>query len=262
MAVAGVDRPARRARAMYRALGVSAVEFLWLAMTGRRELERVTVDEGSIGPWRGALSRGRGVVIAASHTGHWDLAACAIARAVELTVVTKHLTVRWLDRLWQKTRASLGVNLVDARGAMAAAREALGRAGAVAMMIDQVPAYGRRVLLVDFLGRPALADRAAAVLSAASGAPLVVAASRRLDGGSHRLYVLDVHFPPARPGRAWIDETTRAATLALDRFVRLHPSQWLWLHRRWRGATGASSAMLASSCQTRSSSPAAPSRAA
>ena len=220
---------------MYRELGVSAVEFLWLALAGRRALERVQIDEASIVAWRGALSRGKGVVVAASHTGNWDLAACAIARDVELTVVTKHLTVRWLDRFWQGTRAALGVKLVDAKGAMASARESLRRAGAVAMMIDQVPTSTRHAILVDFLGRPALADRAPAVLSASSGAPLVVAVSRRLENGSHLLHVLDVRIPPPRPGRVWIDESTRGATLALDAFVRQHPSQWLWLHRRWNG---------------------------
>jgi KDO2-lipid IV(A) lauroyltransferase len=263
MAAAGIEQPRVAARAMYRGLGVSAMEFLWMVATGKRALRRVRIDEGSVNAWREALALGKGVVVAASHTGNWDLAACAIARDVELTVVTKHLSVRWLDRIWQTARASLGVRLVDARGALGLGREALRRGGVVAMMIDQVPASARGAVVVDFLGRPALADRAAAALAAASGAPLVVAASRRTEDGGHRLHVLGVYAPPHRPGRAWIDTTTQAASEALASFVRRYPSQWLWLHRRWKRLDhGSARAMLAPPCKTRSSSPAAPSTAA
>lgn len=248
MATAGIANPAREARAFYRELGVSVVEFLWLAVRGRRVLSRVAIEPASRARWDEALALGRGVVVAASHTGNWDLAACAMAREVELLVVTKHLSVRWLDRFWQSTRAALGVRLSDAVGALSRARETLSRGGAVAMMVDQAPA--RHAVPVEFLGRPAYADRAAAVLAAASGAPLVVAASRREASGGQVLEVLDVLLPPPRAARAWIDQATRSATRALDAFVRRHPSQWLWLHRRWKP-------MLAAPCRTTpSSSPA------
>jgi KDO2-lipid IV(A) lauroyltransferase len=239
MAAAGVAAPPREARAMYAALGRSAFEFLWLARRGPEAVGRVAVDPSAAGAWRALLGRGRGVVIAASHTGNWDLAACAIARDVELLVVTKRLSSVAVDRFWQSARARQGVRLAEARGAMAAARAVLGRGGAVAMMIDQVPSSRRHAMEVEFLGRPALADRGPAAMAAASGAPLVVAAGRRADDGSQVLHVLAVLEPPAddRGGisrRAWIAHATEEATRALDHFVRTYPSQWLWMHRRWR----------------------------
>src|SRR5262249_24579739 len=97
---AGIPRAAAHARAMYRALGVSAMEFLWLAVAGRRALAHVRIDDASRERWRDALSRGRGVVVAASHTGNWDFAACAMAGEGELLVVTKRLRIGWMDRFW------------------------------------------------------------------------------------------------------------------------------------------------------------------
>jgi KDO2-lipid IV(A) lauroyltransferase len=258
MQAAGVAHPGRQARAMYRALGASVFEFLWMAVRGAPALAVVAIEAASRARWAQALSGGRGVVVAASHTGNWDLSACAIARDVELLVVTKRLSVRWLDRFWQSTRARLGVRLTDATGAIPRAREVLGRGGAVAMMIDQVPA-ARHAVPVTFLGQPAHADRAPAVVAAAAGAPLVVATSRRdPSSGRHVLHVLAVLTPPARPSRAWIDEATRRATRELERFVLSHPDQWLWMHRRWKP-------MLAAACKTErtpSSSQAEASRAA
>jgi KDO2-lipid IV(A) lauroyltransferase len=262
MRAAGIARASMHARAMYAALGASAVEFLWMALRGGPALARVRFDEASGVRWREVLGQGRaggrGVVVAASHTGNWDLAACAVAREVEFLVVTKHLRIGWLDRFWQSTRARLGVSLSDADGALARSRAVLRRGGVVAMMIDQVPVSPRHASPVDFLGQPASADRAPAALAASMRVPLVVAAARRDEAGDQVLHVLAVVHPPSRPTRAWVLEATRAATRALDGFVRAHPSQWLWLHRRWKPMLRATSP-----CRTTpSSSPAAPSPAA
>jgi KDO2-lipid IV(A) lauroyltransferase len=239
MQAAGIARPGATARAMYASLGASLVEFALMMVWGRRALRHlaVRIDEASRARWEALLGEGRGVVVAASHTGNWDLAACAVAQDLELLVVTKHLSVRWMDRLWQSTRARLGVHLQDARGAVDRARVVLRRGGAVAMLVDQVPIAARHGSLVDFLGRPALTDRAPAALAASMRVPLVVAAGRRLPDGRHVLHVLEVLLPPARPAplpRGWVLHATRAATAALDAFVRAHPGQWLWLHRRWK----------------------------
>jgi Kdo2-lipid IVA lauroyltransferase/acyltransferase len=253
MRAAGIADPGPQSRAMYAALGTSALELIGL---GARRVEGAAgarMDAPSAALWRRARALGRGVVVAASHTGNWDVAACAMAGQVELLVVTKRLRVRALDDLWQSTRAARGVQLADGDGVLARAREVLGRGGAVAMMIDQVPPRRRQSVRASFLGRPVLVDRAPAALAAASGAPLVVAAGFRAPDGEQELRVLAVLRPPPRRSRAgrggagvspepghgaatgrWIVDATIAATGALDRFVRDHPSQWLWLHRRWR----------------------------
>jgi KDO2-lipid IV(A) lauroyltransferase len=240
MARAGVARGA--APAMYRGLGAGALELLWMAAR-RRDLGRVAVLDGDArAAWEGALAKGRGVVVAASHTGNWDLAACAVAQRAPLLVVTKRLSMGGLDAFWQLTRAGYGVSLCEAAGAMARGRAALAAGGAVAMMIDQVPARPEHGVRCAFLGAPAFADRAPATLAARAGAPLVVAASRRdpAAGGAQRLEVLAVLDPPPRAGKAWIEEATRAATAALDAFVRAHPSEWLWMHRRWKTPSASS----------------------
>jgi len=236
MRTAGIDGPRRAARAMYTALGRSACEFLWIAARRGSLAGVARIDDASRALLARARAGGRGVVLAASHTGNWDLAACAVAAEVPLLVVTKRLSARSLDAFWQGSRAALGVALCEAAGALRRGRAHLARGGAVAMMIDQVPLAESHAEDVPFLGRPALVDRAPAALAAASGAPLVVTAARRDEGGRHVLSVLRVIEPPPRAGPSWVASATREATLALDAFVREHPSQWLWLHRRWRGA--------------------------
>jgi KDO2-lipid IV(A) lauroyltransferase len=234
MRTARLDGATRAARAMYRSLGVSAMEFLWLSARKEPVTRHVGLARDAAPIWDEAMARGRGVVVAASHTGNWDLAACAMAAQAPLLVVTKHLSATGIDRFWQEARARRGVMLASGEGAMKSARAVLQRAGVVAMMIDQVPSSERGAVRTEFLGGVAFVDRGPATLAARERAPLVVAACRREPDGDHVMHVLGVFDPPARPGRRWIDAVTVESTRALDGFVRAYPSQWLWMHRRWR----------------------------
>src|SRR5690348_3414679 len=74
---AGVAAPREMAAAMYRSLGTSALELLWIAGSRADVRDLVRVDASTRAALRDANVRG--AVIAASHTGNWDLAACAVA---------------------------------------------------------------------------------------------------------------------------------------------------------------------------------------
>ena len=244
------DVPAR-ARAMYASLGTAVFEFLWIA--GRR-----TVPAHAVGLSEGvravlcehgrALEPGRmaraprppgaptqGLVIATAHTGNWDFVACALGRGqVHLSVVTKRLSLSWLDRFWQERRRSFGVELIYGEGAFASAVDAVGRGRAVGVMIDQVPERRSAVAYLDFLGASARCDTMPALLAARTGAPLLLALGRRTRDGRHAVDLRLRLDPPARPDRRWVEEATRALNAALEQFIREEPAQWLWLHRRWK----------------------------
>jgi KDO2-lipid IV(A) lauroyltransferase len=230
----GCPSPRSSARAMYASLGASVMELLWLARRPTAALSRVcALDRSSRRLLEDVLAKGRGVVLAASHTGNWELAACAMARELDLLVVVKPIATAGVDAFMTRARRAHGIGLAPPDGALLRARQVLDRRGCVAMLIDQVPGQESHGMELDFLGGRALADRAPASLAASAGAPLVVVAFRRAASGAHVIEVLRVAHPPERDRRAWVLRATREATLALDAFVRRYPSEWLWMHRRW-----------------------------
>jgi KDO2-lipid IV(A) lauroyltransferase len=211
---------------MYRSLGRGLFELLAL-LRPRQELRSV---EG-LGAIERALS-GRRAVIATAHTGNWDLVACAVAQQTPLTVVTKRLSMRGLDRVWHQLRTARGVQLLS-DGIAQGAATALRRGRHVAMMIDQAPERRRGVILVEFLGKPAEVDLAPALVAMRARRPLVVAFPRRSLSG-HELHLAGVLEPPDRPNRAWATFAMTQATRWLEERVRTEPEQWLWMHRRWK----------------------------
>ncbi len=58
---------------------------------------------------------------------------------------------------------------------------------------------------------------------------------RLADGNSFRGEITEA-IEPARDaeGRIEIEGTMQAITSVVEGWVREHPAQWLWLHRRWR----------------------------
>jgi KDO2-lipid IV(A) lauroyltransferase len=228
---AGIGDPERTANAMYGSLGRSLCELLFGALDRRARGDRVTFDTTLFE----ALDS-RGAVIATAHTGNWDLVACEAAARVRLSVVTKHLSLRMLDRFWQSLRAKRGVRLLSAGQAARGALAALGRGEVVAMLIDQAPERERATIVAPFLGQLARVDLAPALAALRARVPLIVAFSRRCPNGRQACQLLTVIQPPTRPNRGWAEQAMRRATAELDAFVRLYPEQWLWMHRRWKDA--------------------------
>jgi KDO2-lipid IV(A) lauroyltransferase len=233
---AGIADAAAVARRMYASLGAALLEFLWMVGRPSAPLSFVRFTARARQTIDIRMSRGRGVVVATAHTGNWDLVACASASVIPLAVITKKLRVAWLDRFWQRERASRKVELLHGEGTMRDAVRALRSGRSVAMLVDQAPERGSAFVRAPFMGEIASCDLTAAMLAARARVPLVVALGFRNADGSHEVDVPLVLDPPARPSRAWIEEATLRVNEALEAFVRERPSQWLWLHRRWKEA--------------------------
>ncbi len=243
MARAGISDPRASAAAMYRSLGEALVELLALAEAPPpvREdaIARVVIDPDSIASLDRACACGP-VLLFASHTGNWELAAAAAAkllatRGKRLAVVAKPIHARGVDAFVRRIRERCGIELVSPRGALAAARRVLAAGDVVVMPIDQVPERSSHGVVLPFLGEGAVTDRAPATLAWRARATALVVVAERIEGRDH-VRVLDAIEPPGESdtARVWIDAVTRRATLRLERFVRDVPPSWLWLHRRWR----------------------------
>jgi KDO2-lipid IV(A) lauroyltransferase len=233
----GLAHPGRIASQVYASLGSMAFEFLWMSGRAGRPLDdlvQVSPDD-----WKQIerlIERGRGLVVATAHCGNWDLLACAVAARLPLTVVTRHLSWRSADRFWQRSRAARGVRIADGPGTLSTAMRALAQGGVVAFMVDQAPERSHGVMVDPFLGAPARHDLSFALVAMRAHAPIMVAVDERLPCGRHRLHIRLVIDPPDRPTRAWTLETARQVNESIARFVSEYPGQWLWLHRRWKGA--------------------------
>jgi KDO2-lipid IV(A) lauroyltransferase len=110
--------------------------------------------------------------------------------------------------------------------------EALDRGLHVGMLVDQRFGRGPRVA---FFGRPAASNPLLARLARRFDCPVHGARAIRLPGGRFRLEITEeVTLPRDAAGRVDIEAATAQVNRIVEGWVREHPGQWLWMHRRWR----------------------------
>src|SRR5207244_9232665 len=110
--------------------------------------------------------------------------------------------------------------------------DVLKAAGHVAMLVDQ---YYVRGVDVNFFGRRTKANPFMARLARHVDCPIHGARIVRLPGDRFRCDLTE-EIAPVRgaDGAIDVERTMQAITDVIEGWVREHPEQWLWVHRRWR----------------------------
>lgn len=230
------DQRRRLCREAFAHYGTVLAEFLRLPRLDDHELlERFEIE--GLEHVEDARGRGRGLIVLTAHVGNWEwLAAAQAALGLDITVITRHAHQRGVDRFWQTVRRDRGLRFFDNFGSLREVIRHLRGGGAVGMSIDQNEG-GTTGARVPFFGREAGTVKAPALLSARLGCPVIMALSWRGEDGRHHARFSELI--PLEPGRdlaETVDRTTRRYNELLEDFVRAHPAQWTWVHRRWKVA--------------------------
>lgn len=234
----GAERPAdelrRIGRECFRNLGRSAAEVAGLWAAPPRAVLELFDEADGLERFRALLAAGRGLVAVTAHLDNWELLGAYVAAAgLPVTAVARRIYFEKYDRLVNEMRRRCGMEVIYQDEGPRALLRALKAGRLLALLADQdVPRLDG--VFVPFFGRPAYTPSGPAALALASGAPLALAYGLRLDRDRHRLVVEPpVEFDRSDKRRALL-EGTRGWSESLERAVRAHPEQWVWMHRRWR----------------------------
>jgi KDO2-lipid IV(A) lauroyltransferase len=221
------------ARSCYRNFACTFFEFALTPHKSTDDLTRfMTVTPRE--PIAEAAALEKGIVYLTGHTGNWELLGAVmgqIDRSVKILVGDqKNLLV---DRYAKRQRAKMGMEMIEIGSSMREVMRTLKRDGRVALVADQDG--GPDGIFLDFLGRPASYQVGPARFAYRTGAPIVIGLARRLGGGRHEARL----YPPIIPDRSRPEEEETRRILTeytriLEDFIRRHPDQWFWMHRRWK----------------------------
>ena len=225
------------ARGMFAHFGRVLVELLkFSSLAPERMLELVE--------WEGedrvelAYSHGRGVLFCTGHFGFWEQHALAHGlRFGPMAVLARALDNPLLNALLEGARCRTGNTVIYRQGAMRRSMRQLASGHAVGMLIDQ-HMHSADAIYVDFFERPASTTSTLARLAHRTGAPVVPLFALPLAGGRYRMIYEHPVEPPRDDSPEAIREFTQRCTDVLEMYVRRHPELWLWMHRRWRDASG------------------------
>ena len=177
---------------------------------------------------------GRPGLIFSAHLANWELPAiCAAKFGLEATAVFRPPNNPAAARLVQEVRRrTMGGLAASTPGAVFAMRDVVETGGHLGQLIDQ---HFTRGVVVEFLGRPCLANPLLAKLARHYDCPVHGVRVVRLPEGRFRLELTPpLDLPRAADGTIDVAGAMQAMTAVVEGWVRENPGQWLWMHRRWR----------------------------
>ena len=226
-------------RGMWDNLGRVAAEFAHIDRMQMHDPMRPTDDilytPQTLERFQRLRDDGKPALIFTAHLANWELPALVAARyGLAAHVLYRRPNIGAISDAVLDIRAgSMGTMVATGLDAPGRLADALASGGHVAMLVDQ---YYVRGVDVTFFGRPTKAN------------PLIARLARHVDCPIHGVRI--VRLPDRRSFRTDLTEaiapvrgeggtidvsgTMQAITDVIEGWVREHPEQWLWVHRRWR----------------------------
>lgn len=179
----------------------------------------------------------RRFIASAPHLGNWEVAAIGMKMAGARSAgVYQRIKNPLVESYVRRMREKLYPGGLMAKNS-GAARQVLAHVkagGAFATMGDLRDFQGVRV---PFFGRPAPSLTFPALAARTLNVPLIAGVvSREPANGRHVRFVItlrEVPVPRTADRDADIEAGTAALQAAFEDFIRQHPDQWMWAHRRW-----------------------------
>ena len=224
----------RLAREVFRQFVLFGFEVLELLLAPLSHIRRKVIILGQE-HLAAALSQGRGAIAIAAHAGNWEYTVMGYGLQYGPEVVVgRELDHPLARRLARYLRERAGNQMIDKQRGLKEILRHLKQNHTVGIVIDQNTA-AEEGLLVDFFGHPARTTPVAALLARRSDVPVLPTLSRRLPDGRH-LMVIFPPLPMQETGdtQADLQRHLELQSRAIEAWVRAEPSQWLWLHRRWK----------------------------
>jgi KDO2-lipid IV(A) lauroyltransferase len=182
------------------------------------------------------LNSKRPLLFITGHFGNWELAGYGLGvLGFKTHAVARPIDNPLLDGLVQRFREGAGQKIFAKRRDLDRVRALLAGGGKLATLVDQDA--GPRGVFVSFFGRHASTNGVIARLALEHRVPMMVVGIPRVAGPlRYQVAVEDVIWPEEYEGCG--PEAVRAVTqrfmAGLERVIRRHPEQYLWLHRRWK----------------------------
>jgi len=228
----------------------------WLIDTGRRSFEHIVMliidilftprlvkrdnwDQYStyknIERAKWMMQGGRGVLWVACHYGNFEIMGYLLGLfGFDVYTIARPLDNKFINNYLESVRRRTGQQIIDKKGA-AEQIESIAAAGASLCFIADQDA-GKKGIFVDFFGRKASTYKSIALIAMKYNMPIGVAGCRRIE--NRFFFEIEVNrvIMPAE----WADKDdplkwiTAEYVKATEDFVRKDPTQYWWLHRRWK----------------------------
>lgn len=223
------------ARETFKNLGRSLIEICRL-YHGKGKDIIAGIEIRGLDNYHAATAKGKGVIFLTGHCGNWELVALGFSSIVDtsMAVVARKQNNPYLHTMVEKMRLQYRNSVIYKQGALREILRTLKKNGNIGLLADQAvfPEDGE---LIDVLGRKAWATKAPVIIAQKSGAAILPSFIHR-EGRHHVVTINPEHILSGDMSEEGIRLETQKLSRYVENYVIQHPTQWYWVHRRWKRA--------------------------
>ena len=233
------DKPVDEVKAialeMFENLGKNLFELFSFPKLGRKQIEALVTIENREA-FDAGFKNGKGVLLASAHCGNWEILGAALSYSgVPMNCIARNIYIKQLNDMVVGFRESKNVKVIlrSGRDAAKGILRSLRGNEAIGILIDQdVDVQG---VYSMFFSRPAWTPSALATLAIKTGATVVMGLDARLPGDKHKVIITGpVEMRITADHDDDIVYNTQVLTGMIEKHIRNYPSQWVWMHERWK----------------------------
>ena len=181
------------------------------------------------------MQGGQGLLLITGHYGNFELMGYLLGVfGFNVYSIARPLDNRFINKYLYGVRERAGQKIIDKKGASERMEQLAADNATLCFIADQDA--GKKGVFVDFFGRKASTYKSIALIAMKYKMPIGIASCRRAE---NRFYfhiavnrmIMPEEWQDKDDPLTWI---TAEYTKAIEDFVRQDPSQYWWLHRRWK----------------------------
>jgi KDO2-lipid IV(A) lauroyltransferase len=225
----GEEERARMLDANLRDSGLMLIEFALAWMGSARAIADIPLEIEGLAHLEAARASGRGVLLVGAHFSHLELCARLVSQRIRIAGMYREhedAAFEWAIKRARLRYASAMFTKDELRQTVRFLRDG----GTIWYAPDQ-DMRGKDVVFAPFFGVPAATITATHHLARLSGAAVIPFFHRRIDQGG---YAIRLEAPLADfPSEDATADTARVNAF-IERMVREAPTQYLWMHKRFK----------------------------
>ena len=180
------------------------------------------------------LKEGRGILALTSHTGCWELLGSYLAAVgIPIAVISTQLYDPRLEALLLASRKHGGMKNISRGQNTREIIKAIRDGWLVGILIDQDTKV--KGVFVEFFGKKAHTALSPALLTLKYNVPIVPIMTYRDENHNHHAVAgKAIEIIESGDREKDMEAIITSCSKVTEDFIREHPEQWVWFHRRWK----------------------------
>lgn len=182
-----------------------------------------------------AEKTGKGILLFTGHFGSWEIFnLLPQAFGYKLHILVRRIDNPLVEKFVDSLRTRFGNETIDKTKSARRMYRILEEGKYLGLLAD-LNAQPREGIFVDFFGVPACTTTSIAKLALATDAIVLPGFASWDEAKQRYVFTLEpaLQFENTGDTEKDVRTVTELVTQSVEKYVRAHPEQWLWIHKRW-----------------------------